>query len=126
MRALIYISTAMILIVALWFFSYEYIENNSLSFINTLNKINETIENDNWKSAQDKITKLNKDWDNIKHKWGMILDHTEIDDIDLIIAKINKSIELKNKHVVLEEIEVLKYLFIMINEKENLTLTNIL
>lgn len=126
MKTLIFMLTMMMLIVVGWVVSYNYIEDTSVHFIYSLDKVCENIENKNWSSADDNFLKIDKQWTDIKNNLSLLLDHNEIDDINIAMAKISRCIKLKNMDLSLNEIEVLKELFDMIVEKENLTLTNIL
>ncbi|MGE5458328.1 MAG: DUF4363 family protein, partial [Methanococcaceae archaeon] len=65
-------------------------------------------------------------WNHMKDKWALLLDHQEIDNINISLSKMKEYIKGKNKNDSLAEVSTLKLLFIHIPEKEAISLKNIL
>ncbi|WFD11971.1 DUF4363 family protein [Tepidibacter hydrothermalis] len=112
-------------------FSWNYIYSNHIDatcteFVDSLDSISNNIDKNNWKSVSNEFMKINKKWDSIRYKWSVLLDHHELDNIDVAMAKLIKNIELKNIPLSHEQIQSLKEFFKLISENEKLTLTNIL
>ncbi|SHG95294.1 DUF4363 family protein [Tepidibacter thalassicus] len=126
MKSVISVFIMIIFVIGGWFFSYKYIENNSLDFIHSLNIMSKNIKNNDWKNSQNEFLKMKEKWVNIKNTLDLIIDRKEIESVNLIIKKINTYMDLKNVDLTLNEITVLKEIFRIMIEKESIKLTNIL
>ncbi|WP_053954691.1 DUF4363 family protein [Inediibacterium massiliense] len=113
-------------IVGGWFFVYDRVENTSYSFINSLDKIIESIHKNDWANASHEFEEVHKKWSRTRNTWSILLPHHEIDNIDLASAKAREYINAQNTSLSLGEIGTLKKLFHIVRENEGLTLTNIL
>ncbi|MTI47361.1 MAG: DUF4363 family protein [Firmicutes bacterium] len=126
MRALI-ISIILILLIGIgWLFVLDSVTESTDFFIDSLEKLSEDINNNNWESANNQFQKIEKKWNEIRDNWSVLLDHHEIDNIDLSMSKANQYVKSKSDVLSLGEIETLKKLFGIVKENESLTLTNIL
>ncbi|MCT4509287.1 MAG: DUF4363 family protein [Tepidibacter sp.] len=123
---IIAIISAIIIIFSWNYIYHHYIDDNCTEFINSLEYISVNIDKNSWKNASAELIKIDKKWDNIRYKWSVLLDHHEIDNIDVAMAKLTKNIELKNTPLSYQQIQSLKEFFKLISENEKLTLTNIL
>ncbi|SHJ78827.1 DUF4363 family protein [Tepidibacter formicigenes] len=125
MKTIIPVVILVILIIGAWFFTYKHIEDYSSDFIYSLDKISKNIKNSNWEDSYDEFLRMKKKWKRIKNTWDLLIDHQEVESINLIIEKINTYMELKNLDLTLNEITILKEVFRIIIEKESFKLTNI-
>lgn len=126
MRSLI-ISLIITLVIALgWYFIYISVEDNTSEFIDSLSDLSKTIEDRQWQSANSKFADIKERWYNIKSSWIIILNHHEIDNIDLAMEKASQYIKLQNHELSLVEIKTLTTLFNIVKDNEALTLSNIL
>ena len=123
----LYIVILLILIIIIgWFFTYNAINNEASQLMDLSDEIIKSIEDGQWDKAKNQFEDIDSRWKQVRKFWTILLDHHEIDNIDLSIAKANKYINSKNKSLSLGEIEVLKSLFGIVKENEALTLHNIL
>ncbi len=126
MRSLI-ISCIITLAIALgWYFIYISVEDNTSEFIDNLSDLSKTIEDRQWESANSEFEDIKERWDNIKSSWIIILNHHEIDNIDLAMVKASQYIKSQNQELSLVEIKTLTTLFNIVKDNESLTLSNIL
>ncbi|KXG74298.1 DUF4363 family protein [Thermotalea metallivorans] len=126
MRSLIGVSIAILVIISGWFLSYRHVDNHAENFIESLNLLERKIEAEEWDMVMEKYSEMKAQWHQIRHRWAIIIDHHEIDNIDLALARTRKYVQEKDKPLSLGEIEVLKQLFQIVKESEAVTLTNIL
>ncbi|QEK13184.1 DUF4363 family protein [Crassaminicella thermophila] len=126
MRTLIAAILAIFIIIGGWFYLYKSIEKNTFEFINTLDTISLNIQKQDWNRAFHEFNKIQKKWNKTRNLWTTLLDHHEIDNIDLSMAKADQYVKSKDISLSLGEIETLKKLFRIVKENEALTLTNIL
>lgn len=127
MKAFIVCIISTIIIIFSWNYIYSnYVDDYCIEFINSLNSISDNIDKDNWKDANDELLKISKQWNNIRYTWSILLDHHEIDNIDIAMVKLIKNIQLKNVYLSYDQIQSLKQFFKIVKENEQLTLTNVL
>lgn len=126
MRTLITSIALLILIIVGWIYVFDSVENTSSSFVNNLNILNENINSNDWKEANIKFSKIEEKWNKTRDMWSILLDHHEIDNIDLAMSKASQYLKSKNTSLSLGEIETLIKLFNIVMENQDLTLTNVL
>ena len=120
------IRSLLILIIMAWFFIYSSIADITQELTYLVDNINENIEKNEWDIAMNNFLVIQKKWHEVRDTWTIFLDHHEIDNIDLAMARANKYIRVKDTALSLGEMEVLKKLFDIVKENEALTLTNVL
>ncbi len=125
MKAFFVIFIIVIVIVVGWIVTFNSIEKDTEEFMNNLNALSTEIEAERWDIANAQFSEIEENWNKIRGMWSTILDHHEIDNIDLSMAKTLKYVYSENPSLALGEIEVLKKLFGIVKENEALTLTNI-
>ncbi|MEJ8553311.1 DUF4363 family protein [Tepidibacter sp. Z1-5] len=127
MKSFIASIIATIIIIFSWNYIYNhYVDNYCIDSIKSLESISNYIDKSHWKNANNEILKLEKSWNRMRKTWSIFLDHHEIDNIDIAMAKLLKNIELKNLNLSYEQLQSLKEFFKIVSENEKLTLTNIL
>ncbi|MTI71734.1 MAG: DUF4363 family protein [Firmicutes bacterium] len=126
MRALSIVSVIILVIIGGWILLYNDITNDYDEFITSLNKLNKQLVYEDWGEADKELEVLLKMWKEHRDKWSIFLDHHEIDNIDIAMARTSRYVETKNNPLALGEIEVLIKLFEIVKENEAFTLTNIL
>lgn len=119
-----------ILILVLFFASSlymsHYITKSSESIINIIEKLEDTIEKQDWEEAQTYMKQTKDDWNRIKSVWLTFLEHYEIDNIDIVLARLQKFVSIEKYSEALGEIAELKLLVKHIVGKEAFNLSNIL
>jgi predicted RNA-binding protein with RPS1 domain len=83
------------------------------------------VHDANWDSTSSIYKTIDKKWEETKKVLMLILDHEEMEKINLTLRKIEKFISIEDKSLTLGEIATLKYLFSHVEEKESLSLKNI-
>ncbi|QSZ26892.1 DUF4363 family protein [Aceticella autotrophica] len=114
------------LIILIDIAAYNYLNTTSQNFNNTIIKIEKDVNNGKWDSAKNKIEKLDKTWNKINSKWAILIEHNEIDEIDITLAKLKSYIYTNNKNFSLAELKTLNEKFKHIPVSEKLILENIL
>lgn len=106
--------------------SYKYLNATSNNIEEKLNVIEKNIEKSNWHSAESYVDELEKMWVKTSSKWAILIEHREIDDIDMSLSKLKSFIDTKNKDLSLAELKTLKELYSHIPSNEKLNLENVL
>jgi len=125
-KVIIIILLIVITIVGSWYFVFNWLQGNANDLKSTLDDIQDSIESNNWDEANYYFQNLNDKWIKLREFWTILLDHHEIDNIDLAMSKAKKYIEDNSKALALGEIEVLSSLVNIVVESESFTLSNIL
>ncbi len=127
MKAFIVCIISTIILIFSWNYIYShYVDDYCIEFINSLNSISDSIDEENWEDANNEFLKIHSKWNHIRYTWSILLDHHEIDNIDIAMVKLIKNIQLKNIYLSYDQIQSLKQFFKIVNENEKLTLTNVL
>lgn len=125
MRGLFTIILITFMILGSWFLVNNSLAKNTEYMKVILKDLDADIQNDNWSNASTNFIKFKEKWIDLRSLWTIILDHHEIDNIDLSVAKADKYIHTKSKPLSLAEVEVLQSLIEIVRESESLSLSNI-
>ena len=126
MKVIIMITVILVIIFAGSAMASSYLNDTSSSFGQELNILEHNIRDGKWYDAQAQITSLEDKWKGIKDGWAMLLDHQEIDNIELTLSRLKEYVKNSNTSDSLAEVSALKMLFEHIPEKEAVSLKNIL
>lgn len=124
----ILIATVIIFTVLLGFsvFAYYYIDHTSGTLAAQVESIEKPAAAKEWSQADLSFSRLNSSWNQISSKWTVLIDHQELDTINITMARIKEFMKTKDLPGSLSELAELKLLFKHIPEKEALNLRNIL
>lgn len=120
------IAAITVLIILVDIASYNYLYTSSNSMEKKLEVIEQNIKSEKWMIAKTNADDLEKTWGKVSNKWAILVEHREIDDIDMSLSKLKSFIETKDKDLSLSELKTLKELYSHIPSNEKLTLENIL
>ncbi|AFK85054.1 MULTISPECIES: DUF4363 family protein [Thermoanaerobacterium] len=120
------ITTITVLIILVDIASYNYLYSSSNNMEKKLETIEQNIKSEKWMNAKANADDLEKTWGKISSKWAILIEHREIDDIDMSLSKLKSFIDTKDKDLSLSELKTLKELYGHIPSNEKLTLENIL
>ncbi|MFZ5968532.1 MAG: DUF4363 family protein [Bacillota bacterium] len=126
MKALISVILVAAIIIIGWMYVYNTVDHYAAAFKDSLAQVADHVNEGNWTHAVSAFSQVDEEWKDIRKKWTILLDHHEIDNIDLSMARANQYIKAKNTPLSLGEIEVLKQLFDIVRESEALTFNNVL
>ncbi|MCX7746947.1 MAG: DUF4363 family protein [Clostridia bacterium] len=83
-----------------------------------------TVSGD-WTKAKEQLNVFEENWNRTEKIWSMLLDHIEIDNIDMALSRMSKFVETQNTPLALGEAAVLKHFIKHIPEKESFKLANL-
>ncbi|MEL1135487.1 DUF4363 family protein [Desulfitobacterium sp. THU1] len=121
--------TVGIIILMLGLGSYwhnQYINSSTFSLEGMLIAVEDLIQSRHWDKANQQMDQLKKEWDETKKLWSILLDHQEIDNIDLSLKRAEKYILENEAALSLGEVAALRLLFNHIADTETITFQNIL
>jgi len=88
--------------------------------------IEQAVKQNDWPSAGKQISLAEKSWSKSKSWWAVIIDHQEIDQIEIAFSRIKSYIEAKNSGLSLGELAMLRHSIEHIPQKEAVSIENIL
>ena len=125
MKPLITIILITILIIAAGCITLYALNSESARLNGSLSLLEQDIENQDWKTAEKKLEEFHRRWDKISGIWSMLIDHNEIDSIELALAQLGSYVKSKEKTEALAQISALEKLIRHIPEKESPSLKNV-
>lgn len=125
MKSLFISTIVVVILITFWVIIFSQVSESVEILSSLLEDMEDKIYNDNWKSVLDVYKLINDKWTNTSKILMLILDHGEMEKINLALEKLEKYISLKNKSLAIGEAASLKYLLNHIKEKESLSFKNI-
>jgi uncharacterized protein YxeA len=116
----------LIIIISGSLLTIYYISGQAENLEIDLTKIEKQVDSENWTQAQSTFDDFKTKWAKVDHKWSMLIDHYEIDYINMYLGELEAFIKTKNKTDSLAKISSLLLLVKHIPEKEYPSLKNIL
>jgi hypothetical protein len=125
MKPLLIVSILLIIIILGGASTYKYLRFESEMFNEKLSALDKSIDNEDWNKANELYKLIADNWDKSKKRYSMLIEHFEIDNINMSIAELKAFIKTKNQSLSKAKISSLKTLIMHMSEKEAFTLENI-
>ncbi len=106
--------------------AYYYIDHTAGTLVARTETLERSINIEDWKQAHTNFQKLHSLWDKTSPKWTVLIDHQELDNINVTMSRAKRFIEARDKTGIMTELAELKLLLKHIPEKEALNIKNIL
>ena len=123
------VSTIVIIVVLLLGGSLttsRYLQTTTLTLGAQLEAVEQSISTQKWEVAQKELNTAQQRWDKNKTWWAVLLDHQEINNIDISMNRLEKYIKTHDVSLSLGEVSALKFQVDHISDSEKLNLRNIL
>lgn len=125
MKTLITSTIIIIVLLITWGLMYDFISQTTEEFNSLIADIENKVLSDDWDSTMSIYDSINTKWEGKQKVFLLIIDHEEIEKINLTLSKIKKYILIKDKSLTLSETSALRFFLNHIEEKESLSLKNI-
>lgn len=119
------VTIIIIFIVLLSLGGIFYVNNTTAGLNEDLSVMEESINNGQWNKARETFKKVNKSWEQATNIFPLILDHAELHDLEITLARIESYIEQKDKANILPEIKISLELLKNIKKQQKMSLQNI-
>lgn len=126
MRAVSTVIVGLVLLVGVSLGAYKYVHDSAQTMVGQLEQVETMIQQGQWDSSGDKLAQMRTYWDKTKYWWTILLEHQEIDNIDVSISRLQRYIDTKGLSLSLGEVSTLKMLVDHIADTQAFTLRNIL
>ncbi len=122
------IATVLILVVFLvgTIVLNKYIDSSCESLLEDVKELHSLVENNDWDDAKSQLSNLKEEWDKVKERWQLFLEHYEMDTIDITIARLSQYVDIEERVMSLGEVAEFELLIDHIKDKKDLKLANIL
>lgn len=108
----------------------KYLSRTSTELVVEIEKLENEINNNKDINQNEfilnTITNIENKWDSIEKKWATIVEHIEIDNLEIALLQIKQYIKENNKTEALIKIQETKFLLNHIPEKEKINFKNIM
>lgn len=125
LKPLIIIITLTVLLIVGGCLSLYALKTESQELSSSLLTLEEDIENQNWNEASRKLEEFHSKWDKTGLVWSMLIDHYEIDNIELVLSHLISYVKTQDKNEALSQMSSLKTLIKHIPAKESFNLQNV-
>lgn len=126
MKVLIAAMVIFVLLVGFGGFASYYINNTANTLFIGAERVEKSVDARDWQQAEKNFNQLNSSWNRTSPKWTTLIDHQELDNINISMSKVKKYMDTRDLPGFMTETAELKLLFKHIPEKEALNLKNIL
>lgn len=126
MKSIIIILVILVFLFVSSYLMSDYIIKSSKIVDSELIKLDSVVRSKDWNAASYNLVSTENKWKDIKDKWALLVDHQEIDNIDLSMSKMKEFVKGRNLTDSLAEISSLKLLFEHIPKRDSLSWVNIL
>lgn len=112
-------------IIAVSIFSQYTLYRDSDKLVQSIEKVEESMNKKDWNQAENQVNQISKIWEDVKGTWSALVDHQEIDNIDVTLTRMQTLVKSKDTSSALSEAAALKKFFNHIPNKEKLSLHNV-
>jgi len=126
MRVISTVLIGLVLLIGISLGSYKYVHDSAATMVGQLDQVETMIQRGQWESSQSKLAQMQTSWDSTKYWWTILLDHQEIDNIDVSISRLQRYIDTQGLSLSLAEVSTLKMLVDHVADTQAFTLRNIL
>lgn len=124
-KNIVFITLLLLFILTASIISQLLISKDSQRLEIAIDRVLKSTENDDWTSAKEETEELSKKWRSVMGLWSALIDHDEIDNIDVTLLRLKSLINSRDKATALCEATALKKYIGHIPEKEKLNIENL-
>lgn len=103
----------------------HYLERTAADLAEELLAAQQAIMGEEWELALDRLNASLTSWQELQPAWSILLNHKEIDEIQIALERAKEYVVSRDKTSALAELAVAKMLVEHVPEKERLTWSNI-
>lgn len=112
-------------IIGMSVFTQWLLNKDSLRLEQPIEEIEKSAKLEDWNQSEHNLKKVNDIWSQVKGTWSALIDHQEIDNIDVTLSRLEMLVQAKDVPSLLSEAAALRKYIGHIPAKEKLSLENI-
>ena len=125
-KILLFMAAIIGLIFGSSIFTNRLLSNHAHSLEEKIIRVEANTREQKWDAAQTELTAIEKEWPKVENTWTVLLDHSEIDNIDESLSKVSEYVKAKSTPLALAELATLKRYVKHIPKKESFSIKNVL
>lgn len=125
-KILLFMAAIIALIFGSSVFTNRLLSNHAQSLEEKIIKVEANTREQKWEAAQTELAAIEKEWPKVENTWTILLDHSEIDNIDESLSKVSEYVKAKSSSLALAELATLKRYVNHIPKKEAFSIKNVL
>lgn len=103
-KALLWAIIGFITIIAISVWSVKYLQRTADEMVGRIDRIAENVVSENWEVAYKEQEELIKDWADIREGWLIMLEETQISEIESFLIRVETLLRLQEKEDALVEL----------------------
>ncbi len=125
MRIYVAVIAGFLLAVSVGLITMDRLDAATNEIVAECGELERAIDCSEWKEAGAGIDRVEKSWNKHNEWWAMVIDHQEIDNIDMALVRTKQYINMQDRVMASGELAVLKQMLKHIPEKEQVVFKNI-
>lgn len=125
MRVYLAFIVTLLVVVGFGLYTINFLGHDAREILHALEGLDSAMASGDWEQAQQEIDEARKIWSQHKDRWAMVINHQDIDNIDLTMARLARYISLENRILAAGDLAELVHMLEYIPEKEKFNLSNI-
>ena len=125
MKSFYFALALLITLLGINFYCYDYIKDSSIKLEENVNKIVYFFNKDDFENVKIEFSNLEKQVTKTKKVWFLIINHEEIDNVELKLKECEGYIKKEANNELLASLNSLKFYINDIYEREKVNVTNI-
>lgn len=126
MRNLTIVGIVIVLLLGTSILSYSYVSHSSHGLTVQLERVEQMVEQGKWAEASNELQTAQNSWEKTKYWWTILLNHQEIDNIDISMSRLQEYITTRGLSLSLGELSALKMLVGHVSDNEVVNVRNVL
>ncbi|NLW09424.1 MAG: DUF4363 family protein [Firmicutes bacterium] len=126
MRVFIGIMVLFLFLLGIGFYMEIVIGRQSEALLQALDQLEATVLKNDFAGLDEQVKKVNQLWTATRRVWVLLIDHQELDEFELALARAKSYLENQVYIFALTEIVQMKQIINQIPDKQRLSLENIL
>lgn len=115
----------MVIVLGISYMSHTILHKTSRALAEEIARVEDYAVSNDWSSAAESLKKVQEKWAGTKKIWAMLIDHFEIDNIEITLTRVEQFILCKDASSALAEASALMKYVRHIPQKEAFSLENI-
>jgi len=125
MKQIISVIIITIIFIALSIYSNKYLKDSAENMTSHIDKVEAYAKVQDWSNVKRELSSIEDIWSKLQNQWAMLIEHEEIDKLEMSLSKVSKYAEAKSFSDCLAENANLKLLIKHIPEIHVLNLKNV-
>lgn len=124
-KEVIIVIVILILIIILNVITQKYTNVKMTEMTDMLSKVKELLIAESIEEAKNEMEKVQEEWDNIKEKFVIYLEHNELEKVEMYIIETKSHIETDEISMAIQSVDTCTFVIDHIKEKYEFSLKNI-